>query len=294
MGNFTRHEDWLLDPEQVDGVLDFCYETNNEGRIVMYPADCLGYYSRKELRTRQLAFNTPTPQLWEGCNAGVRSFGFLHNGDILGCTSIRDREYIEGNIRERTLRDIWEDDRKFLWRREMSKDKLSGDCKICKYGTKCLGGCPNTRLTIDKTLYGENRYCVYNVAMKEERKKISEKHDVNELMNLAHAAVAEREYQQAALLLDRYLEIKRDNAEAYRMKGFAEFQNGNYESSEAANAKALSFDPSDSYATKGLGLAVFRQGKMDEGIRLVEQAARMGDEDAAKELEALKRERRYR
>jgi radical SAM protein with 4Fe4S-binding SPASM domain len=173
MRNFTRHEDWLLAPEDVGGILDFCYKTNAEGKIVMYLADCLGYYSPKELRTRKMAFNTPNGQLWDGCSAGIRGFGFLYNGDIIGCTSIRDREYIEGNIRERTLRDIWEDKNKFLWRRQMSKDKLSGECSVCKYGSKCLGGCPNTRLTIDHTIYGENRYCVYNVAMKKLKSEIT-------------------------------------------------------------------------------------------------------------------------
>ncbi|MDR0910673.1 MAG: radical SAM protein [Spirochaetaceae bacterium] len=293
MGNFTRHEDWLLEPEDVDGILDFCYKTNSEGKIVMYPADCLGYYSHKELRTRQMAFNTPNYQLWDGCNAGIRGFGFLYNGDILGCTSIRDREYIEGNIRERTLRDIWEDKNKFLWRRQMSKDKLSGECSVCKYGSKCLGGCPNTRLTIDHTIYGENRYCVYNVAMKKLKAEITGRSDADALFAEAKEAVQKTEYQQASILLERYLQLKAANAEAWHMKGFADFQNGNYALSEAANAQALSLNPSDSYATKGIGLAVFRQGKMDEGIKLVEKAAQMGDPDAAKELEALKYEQKY-
>jgi radical SAM protein with 4Fe4S-binding SPASM domain len=247
----------------VDTVLDFCYETNNEGRIEMYPADCLGYYSRKELRARQLAFNTPTMQLWDGCNAGIRGFGLLHNGDIVGCTSIRDREYIEGNLRERTLRDIWEDPTKFLWRREMTKEKLSGDCKICKYGAKCLGGCPNTRLTIDKTIYGENRYCVYNVAMKKTRAAIQKNSDAADLMKQAREEAAEQEYQKTAMLADRLLELDANNAEAYRLKGFAEFMNGNYDLSEAANKKALELNPQDSYAKKGLGIAIFRLGRQD-------------------------------
>jgi tetratricopeptide (TPR) repeat protein len=105
--------------------------------------------------------------------------------------------------------------------------------------------------------------------------------------------VQNAEYQQAAILLERYLQVKPANAEAWRMKGFTDFQNGNYALSEAANAQALSLNPSDSYATKGIGLAVFPQGKMDEGIKLVEKAAQMGDPDAAKELEALKYEQKY-
>jgi MoaA/NifB/PqqE/SkfB family radical SAM enzyme len=112
MGNFAR-QDWLLEPRQVDDILDFCYDTIREGRIIVYTADCLGYYSHKELQIRQMAFNAPGYQLWDGCNAGIRGFGLLHDGNILGCTSIRNREYVEGNIRDRPLRSIWEDKQAF-------------------------------------------------------------------------------------------------------------------------------------------------------------------------------------
>jgi radical SAM protein with 4Fe4S-binding SPASM domain len=293
MGNFRRHDDWLLDPEQIDDVLNFCYDTSQEGRIVMYPADCLGYYSHKDLRTRQMAFNTPSYQLWDGCNAGLRGFGLLHNGDVLGCTSIRDREYIEGNIRERPLRDIWEDPTKFLWRRkEMTKDKLAGDCKICKYGAKCLGGCPNTRLTIEKNIYAENRYCAYNVALKKVRAEIAKYSDAAQVLELAKEALKENEYQKGAMLLDRFLELGQGTNEVYRLKGLAEFQDGNYGLSEAANRKALELNPADAYAKAGLGKALFRQGHYDEGVKMVEEAAKAGGgQDAANDLAALKHER---
>lgn len=48
----------------------------------------------------------------------------------------------------------------------MTKDKLSGSCKTCVYGSKCLGGCPNTRLTMKGSIYEENEYCAYNLSLK--------------------------------------------------------------------------------------------------------------------------------
>jgi radical SAM protein with 4Fe4S-binding SPASM domain len=290
MGNLAGRKEWLLGPEQVDDILDFCYKTNSEGRITLYPADCLGYYSHKELLARQMAFNTPGYQLWDGCNAGVRGFGFLHNGDVLGCTSIRDREYIEGNIRDRPLKEIWEDRTAFQWWREMTKEKLSGHCQTCKYGSKCLGGCPNTRLTMNGNIYGENQYCSYNVALKKSEKGIKQINSVEELLNSARRSVAEQEHQLAAQQLERLLELDRTNAEALRLKGCAEFMNGNYALSENANRRALEIDPKDGYAKKGLGLALFRQGKKAEGIALVEEvvkAANYQDADAVNDLEAL-------
>jgi radical SAM protein with 4Fe4S-binding SPASM domain len=287
MGNFAERRDWLLEPERVDEILDFCYRTNLEGRILMYPADCLGYYNHKELRARQLAFNTPEYQLWDGCNAGTRGFGFLHNGDILGCTSIRSREFIEGNIKEHPLRTIWEDPDAFKWRRGMTKDMLGGDCKTCKYGSKCLGGCPNTRLTIEGDIYGENRYCSYNVALKQSSEQIRAYTNTAELFDLARQTAREQEYQKASQLLDRLLELETGHHEALRLKGFTEFMNGNYALSEGVNRRILSVEPQDAYAKKGLGLALFRQGKRDEGLKLVKEAAIMGDEDALSDLQAL-------
>jgi tetratricopeptide (TPR) repeat protein len=149
------------------------------------------------------------------------------------------------------------------------------------------------RLTIDHTIYGKNRYCVYNVAMKKLKAEITGSFDADAIFAEAKEAVQNTEYQQASILLERYLQLKPAKAEAWRMKGFADFQNGDHALSEVANAQALSLDPSDSYATKGIGLAVFHQRKMDERIKLVEKAAQMGDADAAKELEALKYERQY-
>lgn len=95
------------------------------------------------------------------CNAGIRSFGILSNGDITGCTSIRGVEFVEGNIRQRSLRDIWEDPSSFSWRRRMGVEQLGENCSKCMYGKSCLGGCPNTRHTVNGSIYSDNPYCAY-------------------------------------------------------------------------------------------------------------------------------------
>jgi Flp pilus assembly protein TadD len=69
-------------------------------------------------------------------------------------------------------------------------------------------------------------------------------------------------------LLERLLTLESEHIEALRLKGFTDFMNGNYALSEAVNRRALDIDLRDSYAKKGMGLALFHQGKRDEGIRL--------------------------
>lgn len=138
MGNLSHNKDLVAPPEMVNQVIDFAYETtkNKEG-IQIDLADCLGYFNAKEAYVRQ-AVTGEDGYPWTGCNAGKYNFGILNNGDILGCTSIRDREFIEGNIKERSLREIWEDENSFKWNRCISKDELGGKCSKCMYGDICM------------------------------------------------------------------------------------------------------------------------------------------------------------
>ena len=272
MGNLKQRPDWLLEPRQVRDIIDFCYNTATEGRIGIYPADCIGYYSKKDLETRRISYKSNSYSLWDGCNAGVRGFGILHNGDILGCTSIRSKEFIEGNIRERKLRDIWEDENAFLWRRQMKKEKLSGSCKKCVYGSKCLGGCPNTRLTMKGCIYEENEYCAYNVSLKEMETKYSSCDSASALRKLADSLIPQGDFQEASFALRRAQELEPDNADAYRAMGYSEFMCGNYEASLAANEKALKINGKDTYSMGGKALALFRLGQKEEGLRIMQEA----------------------
>ncbi len=293
MGNFVKQPDWLIEPEQVNSIIDFCYETSMQGKIKVFPADCIGYYTEKEIIVRQRTYETNYAHLWDGCNAGIRGFGILQNGDILGCTSIRSAEFIEGNIRERKLIDIWEDPTKFTWRRNLKKNKLEGECSNCAYGSKCLGGCPNTRLTIKGSIYSENNYCSYNIALKKLKKVLASKSNHEELFEIALRNAKENNFQETSLIINRYLELQSGNPDALKLQGFAEFMCGNYDLSERANRKILEIFPEDTYAMKGLGLALHKQGKSQEGIEFVERAARItnySDKDILHDLSVIRNE----
>lgn len=166
MGNLANHSEWLIDPEQVNQIIDFCYDVSCEGDIDVYPADCIGYYDSKQKKIYQNSFKTLNIEQWCGCSAGKSSFGLLHDGSIIGCTSIRHDSFIEGNIKERSLRSIWENPNAFLWNRKFRAQDLKGDCLKCRYSEKCLGGCPNSRLSINGSIYSDNLYCVQNLIAK--------------------------------------------------------------------------------------------------------------------------------
>ena len=64
-----------------------------------------------------------------------------------------------GNIRERSLIDIWNAPNSFSYNRNFSKENLNGECKNCRYGKRCRGGC----LTVSTSLTGEKHsdpYCM--------------------------------------------------------------------------------------------------------------------------------------
>ncbi len=164
MGNLKEHPDWVIHPNEVERIVDIAYEENTQGNLKVMLADCIGYYSRKETIARQ-SIHEPfgTVPVWNGCNAGIHSFGILHNGDVVGCTSMRNNPYIEGNIRNRSLWEIWEDADSFAWNRKFSAGSLKGFCRECIYALKCRGGCSNMRLSFQGTLQSENEYCLYHI-----------------------------------------------------------------------------------------------------------------------------------
>lgn len=272
MGNMVNHRDELIDPEDVDAILDFCLKTAMEKKIIVYPADCLGYYTEKEELIRAISLGTPSFSPWTGCNAGRRGFGILHNGDILGCTSIRDRSYIEGNVRDKSLVEIWNDENAFKWMRKMTRNDLDGMCRGCEYGDVCLGGCPNTRLTMNGTMKSENPYCSFKVSTDKLKVKIANYPAPEELFPKAVEFAQSGNLQEASVILEHLLLKKPNDEDVLSLMGFVNFFIGNYDRAKEVNEIILKDKPNHSYANKGLGLTLHRMGNTELGIKYIEKA----------------------
>lgn len=183
-----------------------------------------------------------------------------------------DREYIEGSIRERPLKEIWEDETKFAWNRNATKQDLEGKCRVCKYGDICLGGCPNTRLTMNGKIQSENIYCSYNAAMCKTAEEVLAIEDFAELARLGTEYAARKEFQLAAMLLERALIKEPDNIELLSHYGYVHFFLNNFEQSREANRRVLALDADNVYANKGMGLATHRCGDSETGIGYLKRA----------------------
>lgn len=277
MGNLSHNKDLVAPPEMVNKVIDFAYETtkNKEG-IEIDLADCLGYFNAKEAYVRQ-AVTGDEGYSWTGCNAGKYNFGILNNGDILGCTSIRDKEFIEGNIKERSLREIWEDENSFKWNRCISKDALSGKCAKCMYGDICNGGCANTRLTMNGSIYSENKYCSYNLALTKAENSLRRVEDINELLEKADFFIQHQSYPLAEIALSLALEKDKDNINILSQLGFVNYQIGNFKLAKEANEAVLKLDSENCYASKGLGLSLVRLKEIDKGLDFLHKSIELVD-----------------
>jgi radical SAM protein with 4Fe4S-binding SPASM domain len=278
MGNLENNSYLVLDPEQIDDIIDFAYRNINDDRIIIHLADCIGYYSFKDIAVRKAA-TTLDHYLWRGCLAGKYSIGILHNGDIVACTSIRDKRFVEGNVREKSIKEIWTNPEGFKWSKEMAKSKLKGFCSKCAYGDVCLGGCTNTRLCMEKDMYGENRYCSYSVAVKKEQKKIKQYTDPEALYLSALKLSEQKQFQIAELLTERGLEIERDNIKILSLHGYVNYMLGNYEISKQTNEKVLTFNSENAYANKGLGLCLSKLGNLEKGLIHLKKAMKLCDID---------------
>lgn len=167
-GNLAKHPDSVLNMDDIKRMVEFSYAKNKEGTIKILLAETVGYYSKMETLSRMMALGVDSPVIWNGCNAGIRSLGILHNGNVVGCTSIRKKNFVEGNLKECSLSAIWSDSESFKWRRRMKVSDLGDTCGTCRYGNVCLGGCSNVRLIMNGNLKTDNPICLYAKAMQED------------------------------------------------------------------------------------------------------------------------------
>jgi radical SAM protein with 4Fe4S-binding SPASM domain len=120
-------------------------------RLRVMGAHCFGYNS-------QYLPNINVIPIWRGCPAGLSTLGIQSNGGIKGCLSLPD-EYCEGNLKKETIKDIWNDKNRFAYNRRFKKHDLDGECKNCKYGKTCKGGCSSGSISLNGKTHC-NPYCL--------------------------------------------------------------------------------------------------------------------------------------
>jgi radical SAM protein with 4Fe4S-binding SPASM domain len=157
MGNMVDKKSFLLDPSKVPLVTKFIREKRSEQKVMIYAGDNIGYFDENELYLRS---QPGIVYEWFGCQAGLRVVGIDSIGNVKGCESLYSDEFIEGNLREESLSEIWNKEGNFAYNRAFDVSMLTGSCKGCDKGAICRGGCRGAcYFTTDSKF--ENPYCCY-------------------------------------------------------------------------------------------------------------------------------------
>ena len=140
MGNAADHPDLLLQPWQMLEVMPLLAELAAEGRergLFLQPASNIGYFGPHESALR----NVVNEEIhFHGCNAGDTVMGIEADGTIKSCPGLPS-PYAGGNIRDKRLRDIWENAEPIAFNRRRTVRDLWGFCRTCYYAETCLAGC---------------------------------------------------------------------------------------------------------------------------------------------------------
>lgn len=139
-------------------VIEFIASIAEVSPFRIFLGDNIGYFTKQENLLRgDLSGYTRFP----GCSAGLSTLGIDSIGNVRGCESMYDESFIEGNLRNQKLRDIWEAPNAFSYNRKFVESMLTGKCSTCKYGFMCAGGCRAYNYFTHQKLY-EAKYCAKN------------------------------------------------------------------------------------------------------------------------------------
>jgi radical SAM protein with 4Fe4S-binding SPASM domain len=157
MGNIAGRKEILLRPYRIGEITNFIREKRREAAIRVYAGDDIGYFDENEVYIRS---RPGTISIWNGCQAGLRVVGIDSGGNVKGCESIYSDKFIEGNLREESLQEIWTKEGNFSYNRNFEVNMLTGACAYCDKGSICRGGCRGSSYFSSGSLF-ESSYCNY-------------------------------------------------------------------------------------------------------------------------------------
>ena len=161
MGNAARGITHRFD---VNAVLDFVDRHLEDSPFPIGVADNIGYFTERE---GWLRGNPNGRAVFTGCRAGLSAIGIDSVGNVRGCESMYDDRFNEGNLRSRSLADIWNDPDAFAYNRRFTPELLTGACRSCPHGPFCGGGCRSYNYFTHGKLY-EAAACGRNGGFREE------------------------------------------------------------------------------------------------------------------------------
>lgn len=95
-----------------------------------------------------------------GCTAGKDNFCIDGYGNVFGCSMMVSFDELKaGNVKEESLKSIWNNSKVFNEIRELKLENITGNCKKCDILQECKGGCRACCFAINKNLNYSDKRC---------------------------------------------------------------------------------------------------------------------------------------
>lgn len=155
-GNATDKLYLVPSKDDLRSICEFVAKENEAADFEIAVADNIGYHTNIEHLVRG-----KSRMGYSGCSAGLSAIGIDSVGNVRGCESLNDDKFIEGNLLEKTLFEIWNSPTAFLYNRQFEKKMLSGKCSECNDWYKCAAGCRSFNFFYNGNMY-ESMICLKN------------------------------------------------------------------------------------------------------------------------------------
>jgi radical SAM protein with 4Fe4S-binding SPASM domain len=157
MGRAADEPEVLLQPYdllEVFPMLGRLKRRCDELGVRLWPGNNIGYFGPYE---SALKGTMPRGHM-ASCGAGRSTLGIEADGAIKGCPSLPTDAWTGGNIRDHSLREIWERAEPLRYTRDRTVADLWGFCRTCYYAEECRAGCTWTSFVLFGKA-GNNPYC---------------------------------------------------------------------------------------------------------------------------------------
>ena len=171
MGRGADIPDLLLQPYEMlvlFPTLAHLKQRCRDAGVNLWPGNNIGYFGPYE---SVLKGTMPRGHM-ASCGAGRSTLGIEADGAIKGCPSLPTEAWTGGNIRDDSLKDIWERSAPLRYTRDRTVDDLWGYCRSCYYADECRAGCTWTSFVFFGKA-GNNPYC-HHRALEMQRKGVRE------------------------------------------------------------------------------------------------------------------------
>lgn len=125
VGRALDNEQFFLAPEKIKELFRFAEDCRRDFHVTI--SEEMGHLGCYEETLKDGPFY---------CHAGQTFCAIMPNGDVVPCQTDDGHRHTEGNVRERSFRDIWQNG--FAAFRHLT---LPEECKVCEYQRACCGGC---------------------------------------------------------------------------------------------------------------------------------------------------------